>query len=128
MANDVAVGFGGAGGWLKMNIYTPLMTCNMAQSITPLTEGCTNFCRFLVEGARPNVKKICKHVERSLPFDTALAPVIGYDEASKIAHHAMNHDQTLRQTALEPSFVTEEEFDRIVDARKMVTPYVATDQ
>jgi fumarate hydratase class II len=57
---------------------------------------------------------------------TALAPVIGYDKASKIAHHAMDHDQTLRQAALELGFVTEEEFDRIVDARKMVKPYVAT--
>ena len=57
---------------------------------------------------------------------TALAPVIGYDKASKIAHHAMDHDLTLKQAALELGFVTEAEFDRVVDPAKMVSPYVAT--
>ncbi|MFC0691855.1 lyase family protein, partial [Paraburkholderia humisilvae] len=128
MANDVAVGFGGAGGYLEMNVYKPLMIHNLAQSITLLTDGCTNFRRFLVEGTRPNLKKIEEYVERSLMLVTALAPVIGYDKASKIAHHAMDHDQTLRQAALELGFVTEAEFDRIVDVRKMVKPYVATEQ
>ncbi len=56
---------------------------------------------------------------------TALAPVIGYDKASKIAHHAMDHDLTLRQAALQLDYVTEEEFDRVVDPVKMVRPYVA---
>jgi fumarate hydratase class II len=128
MANDVAVGFGGAGGYLEMNVYKPLMISNIAQSITLLTDGCTNFRRFLVEGTRPNRKKIDEYVERSLMLVTALAPVIGYDKASKIAHHAMEHDQTLKQAALELGFVSEEEFDRVVDARKMVKPYVATEQ
>ncbi len=126
MANDVAVGFGGAGGYLEMNVYKPLMVHNIAQSITLLTDGCTNFRRFLVEGTRPNLKKIGEYVERSLMLVTALAPVIGYDKASKIAHHALEHDQTLREAAVELGFVSEEEFDRIVDARKMVKPYVAT--
>lgn len=57
----------------------------------------------------------------------ASAPVIGYDKASKIAHHARDHDLTLRQAALQLGFVTEDEFDRIVDPAKMVKPYVATD-
>jgi fumarate hydratase class II len=56
---------------------------------------------------------------------TALAPVIGYDKASQIAHHAADHDQTLKQAALELGFVSEAEFDRIVDPAKMVKPYVA---
>lgn len=128
MANDVAVGFGGAGGYLEMNVYKPLMIFNIAQSITLLTDGCTNFRRFLVEGTRPNRKKIDEYVERSLMLVTALAPVIGYDKASKIAHHALEHDLTLKQAALELGFVTEAEFDRIVDPRKMVKPYVATEQ
>jgi len=57
---------------------------------------------------------------------TALAPVIGYDKASQIAHYAMEHDLTLKAAALHLGFVTEAEFDRVVDARKMVHPYVAT--
>jgi len=125
MANDVAVGFGGAGGYLEMNVYKPLMILNLTHSITLMTDGCTNFRRFLVEGTKPNLKKIKECVDRSLMLVTALAPVIGYDKASKIAHHAMDHDLTLKAAALKLGFVTEEEFDRIVDPTKMVKPYVA---
>ncbi len=128
MANDVAVGFGGASGYLEMNVYKPVMIFNITNSITIATDGCTNFRRFLVEGTRPNVKKITEYVERSLMLVTALAPVIGYDKASKIAHHAMEHDLTLRAAALELGFVSEAEFDRVVDPRRMVHPYVATEK
>jgi fumarate hydratase class II len=125
MSNDVAVGFGGAGGYLEMNVYKPLMIFNLTHSITLMTDGCTNFRRFLVEGTTPNRKKIKEYVDRSLMLVTALAPVIGYDRASKIAHHAMDHDLTLKEAALQLGFVSEEEFDRVVDPAKMVRPYVA---
>jgi fumarate hydratase, class II len=126
MANDVAVGFGGAGGYLEMNVYKPLMIANIAQSIAILTDGCTNFRRFLVEGTCPNRKKIAEYVEHSLMLVTALAPVIGYDKASRIAHHALEHDLTLREAALQLGFVDERTFDRVVDPAKMVKPYVAS--
>ena len=64
--------------------------------------------------------------DRSLMLVTALAPVIGYDKASAIAHHAMQHDVSLKAATLQLGFVTETEFDRIVDPRKMVKPYVAS--
>jgi fumarate hydratase, class II len=128
MANDVAVGFGGAGGYLEMNVYKPLMIFNVAHSITILSDGCTNFRKFLVEGTRPNLKKIKEYVDRSLMLVTALAPVIGYDKASQIAHYAMDQDLTLKQAALKLGFVTEEVFDRVVDPAKMVKPYVATNE
>ena len=126
MANDVAVGFGGAGGYLEMNVYKPLLIFNITHSITIMTDGCTNFGKFLVEGTKPNLKKIKEYVDRSLMLVTALAPVIGYDKASKIAHYAMDNDLTLKDAALKLRFVTEEEFDRVVDPSKMVKPYVAT--
>ena len=125
MSNDVAVGFGGAGGHLEMNVYKPLMIANIAQSITILADGSNNFRKFLVEGAQPNRKKIAEHVERSLMLVTALVPVIGYDKSAAIAHHAMEHDQTLKEAALELGFVDEKTFDRVVDPKKMVKPYVA---
>src|SRR5580698_7614455 len=128
MANDVAVGFGGAGGYLEMNVYKPLMIFNLTHSITLMTDGCTNFRRFLVEGTKPNRKKIKEYVDRSLMLVTALAPVIGYDKASKIAHHAIDHDLTLKEAALQLGFVSETEFDRVVDPVKMVRPYVAASQ
>jgi fumarate hydratase class II len=125
MANDVAVGFGGAGGYLEMNVYKPLIIFNITHSITILTDGCTNFRKFLVEGTKPNVKKIKEYVDRSLMLVTALSPVIGYDKASKIAHYALDNDLTLKVAALKLGFVKEDEFDRVVDPTKMVTPYVA---
>jgi fumarate hydratase class II len=125
MADDVAVGFGGAGGYLEMNVYKPLMIFNITHSITILADGCANFRKFLVEGTKPNLKKIHEYVDRSLMLVTALSPVIGYDKASKIAHYAMDNDLTLKAAALRLGFVTEDEFDRIVDPGKMVKPYVA---
>jgi fumarate hydratase class II len=125
MANDVAVGFGGASGYLEMNVYKPLMIYNVTHSITIMTDSCTNFCKFLVEGTKPNLKKIHQYVEESLMLVTALSPVIGYDKASKIAHYAMDNDLTLKAAALKLGFVTEKEFDRVVDPSKMVEPYVA---
>jgi fumarate hydratase, class II len=127
MASDLAVGFGGAGGYLEMNVYKPLMIFNITHSITLLADGCTNFRKFLVEGTEPNLKKIEEYVDRSLMLVTALSPVIGYDKASQIAHYAMDHDLTLKEAALKLGFVSEAEFDRVVDPKKMVRPYVAAD-
>src|ERR1700736_3793132 len=125
MANDVAVGFGGAGGYLEMNVYKPLIIFNITHSITIMTDGCVNFRKFLVEGTQANLQKINEYVERSLMLVTALSPVIDYDKASKIAHYAMDNDLTLKAAALKLGFVTEAEFDRVVDPAKMVKPYVA---
>jgi fumarate hydratase, class II len=125
MANDVAMGFGGASGYLEMNVYKPLMIFNLTHSITLMTDGCTNFRKYLIEGTKPNLKKIKENVERSLMLVTALSPVIGYDKASKIAHYAMDNDLTLKAAALKLGLVTEELFDRVVDPAKMVHPYVA---
>ena len=126
MANDVAVGFGGAGGYLEMDVYKPLIIFSVTHSIAILTDSCTNFRKFLVEGTKPNLGKINEYVERSLMLVTALSPVIGYDKASKIAHYALDNDLTLKAAALKLGFVTEAEFDRVVDPKKMVRPYVAT--
>jgi fumarate hydratase, class II len=126
MANDVAVGFGGAGGYLEMNVYKPLIIFNVVHSIRILSDGCINFRKFLIEGTRPNLKKIKEYVDHSLMLVTALSPVIGYDKASEIAHYALDNDLTLKQAALKLAFVTESEFDRIVDPAKMVHPYVAS--
>jgi fumarate hydratase class II len=125
MANDVAVGFGGASGYLEMNVYKPLMIANVMQSVRILSDGTHNFRRFLIEGTEPDRKQIAWYVEHSLMLVTALSPVIGYDKASKIAHYANDRELTLKEAALQLGFISEEEFDRIVDPHKMVHPYVA---
>jgi fumarate hydratase, class II len=125
MANDVATAIGGASGYLEMNVYKPLLIFNIAKSIRLMTDGCTNFRKFLVEGTEPNTRQINTFVERSLMLVTALSPVFGYDKASQVAHYAMDHDLTLKEAALKLGVVSSDEFDRVVDPRKMVKPYVA---
>lgn len=125
MANDVAVGMGGASGYLEMNVYKPVMIHNIMHSIRIMSDCMRNFRTYLVDGMAPNSIKIAAYVERSLMLVTALSPVIGYDKASTIAHHAMDKDLSLKEAALELGYVSEEEFDRIVDPAKMAHPYVA---
>jgi fumarate hydratase, class II len=127
MANDQAVAFGGASGYLEMNVYKPLMIYNIAKSTRIMTDGCVNFRKFLVEGTEPNQAQIKRFVDRSLMLVTALSPVIGYDKASQTAHYALDHDLTLKEAALALGVVSAEEFDRVVDPKKMVKPYVAAD-
>jgi len=125
MGNDVAVGFAGASGYLEMNVYKTVIIHNVLHSLTILTDGCTNFRKYLVEGTKPNQKKIKEYVDNSLMLVTALTPVIGYDKAAKIANHAADRGLTLKAAALELMLVSEAEFDRVVDPSKMVHPYVA---
>jgi len=125
MSNDVAVGFGGSSGYLEMNVYKPLMIANIMQSIRILTDGCHNFRVFLIEGTQPNFKQIDHYVRQSLMLVTALSPVIGYDKASEIAHYANDHELTLKEAALKLGYVNEADYDRIVDPKMMVHPYVA---
>ena len=107
MANDVAVGFGGSGGYLEMKVYKALITFNFMHSVTLIADGCNNLRRFLIEGTQPNVKRIQEYVVQSPMLVTALSPVIGYGKASKIAHYALDDDLTLKRAAVELGFVTE---------------------
>src|SRR2546430_15809990 len=105
MANDVAVGFGGASGYLEMNVYKPLMIFNITHSITIMSDGCSIFRKFLVEGTKPNLKKINEYVEGSLMLVTALRPVIGYDMASKMGPQAVERDLSPREAALSAGYL-----------------------
>lgn len=122
MANDMAVAFGGAGGYLEMNVYKPLMIYNLMHSIRILRDSCQNFDLFLVRGTKPNLKRIKTDLDNSLMLVTALSPVIGYDKASHLAHYALDHDLSLKNAALKLGYVTADEFDRLVDPLKMCYP------
>ena len=125
MANDIAVSFGGASGYLEMNVYKPLIIFNVTKSIRILSDSMTNFGQFLVKGMKLNKKKIASYVERSLMLVTALSPIIGYDKASQVAHYALDHDLSLKEAALKLGYVSSAEFDKAMDPKKMVHPYVA---
>ena len=122
MANDQAVALGGAGGYLEMNVYKPLMINAVLQSARIIADGCRNFRAFMVEGMEPNRAQIAAYVERSLMLVTALNPVIGYDKASKAARYAYEKDITLKAACLALGFVDEATFDRVVDPTKMLGP------
>ena len=117
---DVAIGLGGAGGHFEMNAYKPLIIFNLMQAIDLISDGATSFRKYLVEGARPNEKRITELVNRSLMLVTALSPAIGYDRAAEIAHLASEHDLSLKQAAMQLGYVSEADFDQLVDPAKMI--------
>ena len=122
MGNDTAVAIAGAGGYLEINLYKPMMIYNIIQSVHILADSCNNFTDYLVEGMEPNRRKIEQYLHESLMLVTSLSPVIGYDKASEIAHFAFENDLTLKDASLKLGYVSAEEFDRIVDPYKMVHP------
>ena len=122
MGYDAAVAFAGASGSLEMNVYKPMMIFNLLQSVRLMADSCHNFTEFLVAGITPNLKKIDQYVQQSLMLVTALSPAIGYDKASQIAHHAFEHDLTLKQAALALGYVSEAEFDQLMVPRRMTHP------
>ena len=122
MGYDTAVAFAGASGSLEMNVYKPLMIFNLLQSIRLLTDSSRNFSRFLVQGMTVNRRRIAHYVDQSLMLVTALSPVIGYDQACRIAHHAFEQDLTLRQAALDLGVISAESFDRAIDPGRMTKP------
>ena len=122
MGYDAAVAFAGASGYLEMNVYKPMMIFNLLQSARLMADSCHNFTEFLVAGMTPNHKKIAQYVEQSLMLVTALSPAIGYDKAAQIAHHAFEHDLTLRDAALALGHVSEVEFDRLSNPHAMTHP------
>lgn len=122
MANDVAVSFASASGYLELNVYKPVIIHNLMQSIRILSDGCIHFNRFLVAGIKPHLKKIQADLNRSIMLVTALAPRIGYDKAAEIAHLALEKKLSLKEAAVTLKYVTEKEFDAWVNPLHMCSP------
>ncbi|MBK2296464.1 class II fumarate hydratase [Francisella philomiragia] len=119
MGYDVAVGIGGSAGYLEMNVYKPLIIFNIIQSIKIISDSCVNFTKYLLEGMTPNHDKIDFYLKNSLMLVTALSPVIGYDKASKMAHYADSNNLSLADANKALGFLSEEEFNKVVDPYKM---------
>ena len=120
IGEDTAVAFAGSQGNFELNTMRPIVINNFLHSARILADGSEKFRLHSVDGTELNRKRIARDVEQSVMLVTALSPVIGYDKAAAIAHDAMEHDLTLRQAALRSGDVSEEEYDRVVDARTMV--------
>jgi len=120
MANDVAIGIGGASGNFELNVFKPLIAHNFLQSVRLLADGMSSFEAHCVRGIEAKRERIAELLERSLMLVTALAPHIGYDRAAEIAKRAHHDGSTLREAALALQHVTAEEFDRWVKPVEMV--------
>lgn len=120
MGNDTAIGIAGSMGNFELNVFKPLIISNLLQSIRLLGDVAKTFHDKCLIGICPNLERIQELLDSSLMLATALNPIIGYDKASKIVQKAYKEGLSLKQAALALGFLTEAQFDEIVDPRKMV--------
>ena len=122
MGNDAAVGFAGSQGHFELNVYNPMMSYNVLQSMQLLGDAAGSFTDNMVAGTQANTQRIDKLMRESLMLVTALAPTIGYDNATKVAKTAHKNGTTLKEEAIALGFVDAETFDRIVRPEQMIGP------
>jgi fumarate hydratase class II len=120
--NHSAVTFAGSQGHFELNVFNPVMAYNVLQSVQLLADASMSFADNCVAGIAPREDNIKASLDRSLMLVTALAPKIGYDNAAKIAKTAHKNGTTLKQEAVGGGYVSAEEFDKLVDPRKMIGP------
>jgi len=120
--NQASITFAGSQGHFELNVYNPVMAYNFLQSVQLLGDAAVSFTDNCVVGIEAREQNIAAALERSLMLVTALAPTIGYDNAAKIAKTAHKNGTTLRDEAVGGGYVSAEDFDRIVDPRKMIGP------
>ena len=122
MGNHVTITIAGASGHLELNVFKPVIIYNLLQSIQLLGDAAASFADHCVAGITANEDRTAHYVERSLMLVAALNPHIGYDNAARIAKHALAHDLTLKEAAAELDLVSEEDFDRWVKPADMLGP------
>ncbi|MDP5350391.1 MAG: lyase family protein, partial [Paracoccaceae bacterium] len=122
MGNDAAVGFAGSQGHFELNVYNPMMAYNVLQSMQLLGDAASSFTDNMVVGTQANVARIDKLMKESLMLVTALAPTIGYDNATKVAKTAHKNGTTLKEEAIALGLVDAETFDRVVRPEDMIGP------
>jgi len=120
IGEDNAVAFAGSQGNFELNAMRPIIINNVLHAARILGDACVKLREYSIEGITLDRNRIDKFVGESLMLVTALSPIIGYDKASAIAHRALEQNTTLREAAVNGGFVSAEEFDRIVDPKKMV--------
>lgn len=123
--NDLAVSFAGSQGNFELNVYRPVIIFNLLKSIHLLSDVALNFHDRCLTGITPNKERIHMHLNNSLMLATALNPIIGYDKAAKVVQKAHKENITLKEAALALGFLTEQEFDKAIDPKKMVNEPIA---
>ena len=122
IGNHTGITLAGSHGHFELNVFKPLIAHNILQSIEILADSTKNFALYCVKGIKANNKKINEHLDNSLMLVTALVPKVGYDNASKIAKTALKNNTTLKHEALKSGLISEKEYNKIVDPKKMIKP------
>ena len=122
MGNDTTIAFAGASGNFELNVYRPVIAFNILQSIRLLADACDSFLVNAIEGIEPNKQRIHENLYNSLMLVTALNPHIGYDKAAKVAKKAYSENLSLREAIVELDYMSEEDFDKLVQPEKMIRP------
>ena len=120
--NDAAVGFAGSQGHFELNVFKPMMSYNVLQSMQLLGDSSQAFTDKCVVGIQADEERISKLMWESLMLVTALAPEIGYDNATLVAKTAHKNGTTLREEAINLGFVDGDTFDRVVQPKAMIGP------
>lgn len=120
MGNDSVIAMGAAAGNFELNAFKPLILHNFLQSIRLLSDGMRMFVKYCVEGIEPNIDRINELMNSSLMLATALTPHIGYDRSASIANLAYRKNMSLRQAAIESTYVSADEFDAWIQPEKMI--------
>lgn len=124
LGNDTTIGFAASQGNFELNVFKPVIIYNFLQSVRLLSDGMRSFNEKCMVGVEPNERVIDEYVNNSLMLVTALNPHIGYEKAAEIAKKAYAEETTLKEAALKLGYLTSEQFDEIVDPKKMVHPSV----
>ena len=122
MGNDAAIKFAGSQGHFELNVYNPMMAYNLLQSIQLLGDAADSFTERMLNGIQANEPRIEKLMTESLMLVTALAPTIGYDNATKVAKTAHKNGTTLKEEAIALGFVDAETFEKVVRPEQMIGP------
>ena len=122
IGNHNGITMAGSHGHFELNVFKPLIAHNILQSIDLLADSSKNFSLYCVKGIKADKEKIKYYLNESLMLVTALAPHIGYDNAAKIAKKALKNKTTLKQEAVESGLINSEDYDKIVDPKKMIYP------
>ena len=122
IGNHTGITIAGTHGHFELNVFKPLIAHNIIQSIDLISDSVNCFVDFCVKGIKANKKKINELLSNSLMLVTALSPVIGYDNASKIAKAAHKNGTTLKEETLKTGLINEEQYNKFVNPKKMVKP------
>ena len=122
LGNDVTINMAGASGNFELNVFMPVISLNLLQSIRLLGDACNSFNDHCAVGIEANLEKIKHNLNQSLMLVTALNPKIGYENAAKVAKKAFQENKTLKAVAIELGLMTGEEFDVLVRPEQMIQP------